>query len=52
MGVGLRFMWGDQRVGEFFMAPGKKQSFRVGSAAGAMVWKRARPPGITPLCCA
>jgi TonB family protein len=34
MGVGLRFMWGDQRVGEFFMPPGKKQSFTVGSAAG------------------
>jgi TonB family protein len=34
MGVGLRFMWGDQRVGEFFVAPGKKQSFTVGSAAG------------------
>jgi TonB family protein len=34
MGVSLRFMWGDQRVGEFFMAPGKKQSFTVGSAAG------------------
>jgi TonB family protein len=34
MGVGLRFMWGDQRVGEFFVAPGQKQSFTVGSAAG------------------
>ena len=34
MGVSLRFMWGDQRVGEFFIAPGKKQSFTVGSAAG------------------
>jgi TonB family protein len=34
MGVGIRFLWGDQRVGEFFVPPGKKQSFTVGSAAG------------------
>ncbi|SEU07051.1 adventurous gliding motility protein GltG [Stigmatella erecta] len=34
LGVSLRFMWGDQRVGEFLLAPGKKQSFTVGSAAG------------------
>lgn len=33
MGVGLRFAWGDQRVGEFFIPPGVKQSFTVGSAA-------------------
>ncbi|NOJ78934.1 adventurous gliding motility protein GltG [Myxococcus xanthus] len=34
LGVGLRFAWGDQRVGEFFMAPGRKGAFVVGSAAG------------------
>lgn len=34
MGVGLRFMWGDQRVGEFFLAPGEKHAFGVGSAKG------------------
>ncbi|WP_225413924.1 adventurous gliding motility protein GltG [Stigmatella hybrida] len=34
LGASLRFMWGDQRVGEFLLAPGKKQSFTVGSAAG------------------
>ncbi|QSQ24753.1 adventurous gliding motility protein GltG [Pyxidicoccus parkwayensis] len=33
MGVGLRFAWGDQRVGEFFVPPGVKRSFTVGSAA-------------------
>lgn len=32
-GVGLHFLWGDQRVGEFFIAPGSKRSFFVGSAA-------------------
>jgi TonB family protein len=34
LGVSLRFMWGDQRVGEFFLPPGKPKSFKVGSAAG------------------
>ncbi|QDE69866.1 hypothetical protein BHS09_24400 [Myxococcus xanthus] len=34
LGVGLRFAWGDQRVGEFFLAPGRKGAFVVGSAAG------------------
>jgi TonB family protein len=34
LGASLRFMWGDQRVGEFLLAPGKKQTFTVGSAAG------------------
>ncbi|QRO00985.1 adventurous gliding motility protein GltG [Archangium violaceum] len=34
LGLGLHFMWGDQRVGEFFLPPGKKQSFTVGSAKG------------------
>lgn len=33
-GVGLRFSWGDQRVGEFFVAPGTKRVVAVGSAAG------------------
>ncbi|WP_342374861.1 adventurous gliding motility protein GltG [Myxococcus stipitatus] len=33
-GVGLRFSWGDQRVGEFFVAPGAKRAVAVGSAAG------------------
>lgn len=33
-GLGLRFAWGDQRVGEFFLAPGVKRAFTVGSAAG------------------
>jgi TonB family protein len=33
-GVGLRFAWGDQRVGEFFLPPGEKRTFTVGSAAG------------------
>ncbi|WP_338865129.1 adventurous gliding motility protein GltG [Myxococcus stipitatus] len=34
LGVGLRFSWGDQRVGEFFVAPGTKRVVAVGSAAG------------------
>ncbi|MDY7229817.1 adventurous gliding motility protein GltG [Hyalangium rubrum] len=34
LGASLRFMWGDQRVGEHFMAPGHKRSFKVGSAPG------------------
>ncbi|MCE9668256.1 adventurous gliding motility protein GltG [Myxococcus stipitatus] len=34
MGVSLRFSWGDQRVGEFFVAPGRKRAISVGSAAG------------------
>jgi len=34
LGLGVHFMWGDQRVGEFFIAPGKKQSLTVGSAKG------------------
>ncbi|MFL5356489.1 adventurous gliding motility protein GltG [Archangium sp.] len=33
-GLGLHFMWGDQRVGEFFLAPGKARAFKVGSAKG------------------
>ena len=34
LGVSLSFVWGDQRVGEFFLPPGKKKSFSVGSAEG------------------
>ncbi|MCP3103854.1 adventurous gliding motility protein GltG [Myxococcus sp. K15C18031901] len=34
LGVSLRFSWGDQRVGEFFVAPGRKRAIAVGSAAG------------------
>ncbi len=34
LGAGLHFMWGDQRVGEFFLAPGKKHAFTVGTAKG------------------
>ena len=34
LGVSLRFLWGDQRVGEFLVSPGKKQSFSVGSEKG------------------
>jgi TonB family protein len=34
MGASVRFMWGDQRVGEFFLAPGKAKSFTVGSEKG------------------
>ncbi|WNG15925.1 TonB family protein [Cystobacter fuscus] len=32
VGLGLHFMWGDQRVGDFFIAPGQKRVFSVGSA--------------------
>jgi TonB family protein len=34
LGVSLCFLWGDQRVGEFFLAPGQKRAFSVGSASG------------------
>jgi TonB family protein len=34
LGVSLSFVWGDQRVGEFFLPPGQKKSFSVGTAAG------------------
>ncbi|NPC48602.1 TonB family protein [Corallococcus sp. AB032C] len=33
-GVSLRLLWGDQRVGEFFVPPGAKKAFTVGSAKG------------------
>jgi TonB family protein len=34
MGLSLRFSWGDQRVGEFFLAPFQKHTFAVGSDKG------------------
>ncbi|WP_257461426.1 TonB family protein [Archangium lipolyticum] len=34
LGVGLRFLWGDRNVGGFFVAPGTRRSFSVGTAAG------------------
>ncbi len=34
LGVELRFMWGDQMVGEYFLHPGVERVFRVGSAKG------------------
>ncbi|HZH02521.1 MAG TPA: adventurous gliding motility protein GltG [Myxococcaceae bacterium] len=34
LGLELRFVWGDQMVGEFFLKPGKAKPFTVGSAAG------------------
>ncbi len=34
LGVSLRFQWGDQNVGEFFIAPGARKGFSVGTAAG------------------
>ena len=34
LGVELRFLWGDQMVGEFFLHPGTERRFVVGSAQG------------------
>lgn len=34
LGLELRFLWGDQMVGEFFLHPNVERSFRVGSAKG------------------
>ncbi len=34
LGVELRFMWGDQMVGEYFLHPNQERVFRVGSAKG------------------
>jgi TonB family protein len=34
LGLELRFLWGDQMVGEFFLPPTQEKTFRVGSAAG------------------
>ena len=34
-GLEMRFLWGDQMVGEFFLQPGAPTSFSVGTAAGA-----------------
>src|SRR5262249_864700 len=35
MGLELRFLWGDQIVGEFLLRPNQAKSFAVGSAEGA-----------------
>ncbi|MHB8878549.1 MAG: adventurous gliding motility protein GltG [Myxococcaceae bacterium] len=32
LGLEMRFMWGDQMVGEYFLHPGKAVSFSIGSA--------------------
>jgi len=34
LGASIRLSWGDQRVGEFFIPPGKARTFTVGTAAG------------------
>ncbi len=34
LGVSLRFLWGEQNVGEFFVAPGARKGFSVGTAEG------------------
>jgi TonB family protein len=34
MGLEVRLMWGDQNVGEYFLQPGEKPTFTVGSAKG------------------
>ncbi len=34
LGVELRFLWGDQMVGEFFLQPGAERTFRVGQLKG------------------
>jgi len=34
LGVSLRFQWGDRNVGEFFVAPGARKGFSVGTAEG------------------
>lgn len=34
LGLELRFLWGDQMVGEFFLHPDAEQVFKVGSAKG------------------
>lgn len=34
LGLELRFMWGDQMVGEYFLKPGLATTFTVGSAQG------------------
>ena len=34
LGVELRFLWGDQMVGEYFLHPNRERVFRVGSAKG------------------
>jgi len=34
LGLELRFLWGDQMVGEFFLQPGVERVFKVGSMKG------------------
>jgi TonB family protein len=34
VGLAVRLSWGDQRVGDYFLAPDLKHAFTVGSAAG------------------
>lgn len=34
LGVELRFLWGDQIVGEYFLSPGAERKFLVGTAKG------------------
>jgi pSer/pThr/pTyr-binding forkhead associated (FHA) protein len=34
LGVELRFLWGDQMVGEFFLHPDREKTFRVGGLKG------------------
>ncbi len=34
LGLELRFLWGDQMVGEYFLPPGSERTFKVGSAQG------------------
>ncbi len=34
LGLELRFLWGDQMVGEFFLHPNIERNFKVGSARG------------------
>lgn len=34
LGLELRFLWGDQMVGEYFLHPDQERTFRVGSARG------------------
>lgn len=34
LGVELRFLWGDQMVGEYFLHPGREKTFKVGAVQG------------------
>ncbi len=35
LGVELRFLWGDQMVGEFFLHPDVERTFKIGTAVGS-----------------